>query len=482
MSAGGAGPGDLWQKDADAPRILSVTELTHAVRGLLETGIGHVWVEGEVCNHRRQASGHQYFNLKDDKCQLGCVLFHRPYLPLRQVQLSDGMLVHARGELTVYEARGQYQLNVNLLQAAGVGLLQAKFEALKKRLHAEGLFDPARKKPLPKFPRAVGIVTSPTGAAIRDMLNIMHRRAPWVRIVINPARVQGEGAAEEIVSAIDEFQRSEELGLPEVDVIVVCRGGGSAEDLWAFNEEIVARAIFRSSIPVVSAVGHEIDFTIADFVADLRAPTPSAAAELVAPDSAELEKRFQQTTLQLQRKVGARLDEWKARLAAATRGIREPRNRIEEFLQRTDLAGETLRREVRVRLAELRQSLLSMHTAIAQHRPDQIVQLKCQQLTQFSRQIYERTRDEIALRKTRLRHAEGLLRVLAPQATLERGFSITTDAAGEVLHSIQQITPGLEIRTRVSDGAFKSHVKKMTPTDDQARSVKSVASIDDIVS
>ncbi len=456
---GAADSGDLFKNVATGPRVLSITEITHSIRELLETGLGQVWVEGEVCNHRRQASGHQYFVLKDDKCQLGCVLFHRPYLRLKQqAALSDGMLIHARGELTVYEARGQYQLNVSLVQPAGAGLLQARFEALKKKLAAEGLFDAARKKTLPKFPRAVGIVTSPTGAAIRDMLNILDRRAPWVRIVINPVRVQGDGAAGEIAGAIDEFQRFAELGLPEVDILVVCRGGGSAEDLWAFNEESVARAIARSRIPVVSAVGHEIDFTISDFAADLRAPTPSAAAELIAPDGAELEKRFLQSALQLGRKAAARLQEWRARLASAARGIREPR--IEERLQRTDLAGETLRREAHSRLSEWRQRLSSLEAALGRHRPDQLAQLARQRLAQYSARMFERGREQIALGRTRFQQAEGLLRVLAPQATLERGFSITTTVGGQVLHSVEQAAPGTDVVTRVSDGSFKSRVKK----------------------
>jgi len=439
-----------------APRVLSVTELTHAVRGLLETGIGGVWVEGEVCNHRRQASGHQYFNLKDDKCVLACVLFHRPYLRLRQAQLSDGMLVHVRGELTVYEARGQYQLNVSLVQAAGAGMLQAKFEALKKKLAAEGLFDPARKKPLPKFPRVIGVITSPSGAALRDMLTILQRRAPWLRVVIHPVKVQGEGAAGEIAAAVDEFQLAGVL--PEVDILVVCRGGGSAEDLWQFNEEILARAIYRSAIPVVSAVGHEIDFTICDFVADLRAPTPSAAAELVAPDGAELEKRFLQIALQLQRKASSRLEEGRARLASAARAIREPR--IDERWQRADLASEALRRAAKARLAELKQQVLSARAAMGRHRPDQIARLRRQQLAELGRQIRGCFREQLESRKTRLLHCEGLLRVLAPQATLERGFSITTNAAGEIIHSVRQAEPGAEIFTRVRDGAFASRIEE----------------------
>ena len=275
--------------------VLSVWELTRSIRSLLESEVGTVWVEGEISNYRRQSSGHQYFTLKDERSQLPCVLFRGSNNLLTGPALADGLHVQARGEVTVYELRGQYQMIVQAVQPRGVGALQARFEALKRRLDAEGLFDAARKKPLPGFPVAVGIVTSPTGAALQDMLNILKRRAPWLRVVVHPVRVQGAGASLEIAEAIREFNLWAEgaggpthAGRPVVDLIVVARGGGSIEDLWEFNEEIVARAIAASGLPVVSAVGHEIDFTIADFAADLRAPTPSAAAELIAPDTAEL--------------------------------------------------------------------------------------------------------------------------------------------------------------------------------------------------
>src|SRR5581483_1677226 len=335
------------------PRIFSVSELTRSVRVCLENAIGEVWVQGEICNHRKQSSGHQYFGLKDERALLSCVLFYKN--SLRQPALSDGMLVQARGDLTVYEARGQYQLVVNLVQAAGVGLLQAKFEALKRKLDAEGLFASERKKALPKFPRTIGIVTSPAGAAIRDMLNILARRAPWVRIVINPVRVQGAGAAAEMAVAVREFNESAQL--PPMDVIVVCRGGGSAEDLWEFNEEILARAIFASRIPVVSAVGHEIDFTISDFVADLRAPTPSAAAELIVPEAADLQRRFAQFSMRIQRELTNCLAKWKSDLAALARSplFREPRKLLAESSQRIDSAEEFLHRFVRDALGTHRQ-------------------------------------------------------------------------------------------------------------------------------
>src|SRR6266700_1455234 len=278
---------DLFQQTS---KVFTVGELTRQIRGTLETKFGAVWVQGEISNYKLHPSGHQYFALKDQRAKIECVIWRDAMLRARQ-PLVDGTQVQAYGTITVFEAQGKYQLNGQIIQPRGVGLLQAKFEALKRKLQAEGLFEPERKRPLPKFPRRIGIATSPTGAAIRDMLNVLRRRAPWLQILINPVRVQGSGAAQEIAVAIREFASPSEIFAP-LDLLVVTRGGGSIEDLWEFNEEIVARAIFHSAVPIMSAVGHEIDFTISDFVADLRAPTPRAAAELIVPDIIDLQRRI----------------------------------------------------------------------------------------------------------------------------------------------------------------------------------------------
>src|SRR3984893_12920578 len=269
-------------------KILTVSELTRSIRGALETRFGAIWVHGEVSNYKLHPSGHQYFTLKDARAQIACVIWRDTMAPLRQPP-TDGTQVQIYGNVSVFEARGQYQLSVQILQPRGVGLLQAKFEALKRKLEAEGLFAVERKRPLPKFPKRIGLVTSPSGAAIRDILNVLRRRAPWLQILINPVRVQGIGAAAEIAVAIQELARPN-VNWPALDLIVVTRGGGSMEDLWEFNEEIVARTMADIQVPLVSAIGHEIDFTIADFVADLRAPTPSAAAELIVPDIIDLQR------------------------------------------------------------------------------------------------------------------------------------------------------------------------------------------------
>src|SRR5438034_4843182 len=293
-------------------KIFTVSELTRSIRGTLEAKFGAVWVQGEISNHKLHPSGHQYFTLKDQRAQISCVVWRDTMAPLRQA-LADGAHVQVYGNVTVFEARGQYQLSVQILQTRGLGLLQAKFEALKRKLEAEGLFAPERKRALPKSPRRIGIITSPSGAAIRDMLNVLRRRAPWLQVLINPVRVQGMGAAQEIAVAIRELSVPNDAFAP-LDLIVVARGGGSIEDLWEFNEEIVARAIFHSAVPVVSAVGHEIDFTICDFAADLRAPTPSAAAELIVPDVVDLRRHMDGCTRALARQLLNRVRDAQQRL------------------------------------------------------------------------------------------------------------------------------------------------------------------------
>ncbi|XHR28808.1 MAG: exodeoxyribonuclease VII large subunit [Chthoniobacteraceae bacterium] len=441
----------------EEPRILSVSEVTQQVRGLIEGGIGDVWVEGEISNLRKQASGHQYFTLKDERSQLSCVLFYRPGLRHASIPLSEGMLVHARGQMTVYEARGQYQLNVRLIQAAGAGLLAAKFEALKRKLAAEGLFDAAHKRAIPKFPKAVGIVTSPTGAAIADMLNILHRRAPWIQILINPVRVQGAGAGAEITAALEEFNSGE---LPPVDALIVARGGGSAEDLWEFNDEALARAIYASALPVISAVGHEIDFTIADFVADLRAPTPSAAAELLAPDSAALLRHFSQLHASLERCLRDELRDGARRLELL-RGsplFREPQTRLREWMQENDDFAERLARLAADHVTGERRRVEVLGSALREHRPDQGVRLRQGQLGALRERLQRGCAGALENFAHRLEKGRDLLRVLGPQSTLARGYSITRTASGEIVRGVAQAPPGTELMTQLADGEVRSKV------------------------
>lgn len=446
------------------PRIFSVAEVTRAVRGVLEAAFEEVWVEGEVSNFRQQASGHQYFTLKDADSQLACVQFARGSWR-KAVQLSDGMLVQAKGRLTVYEARGQYQLVVSVVQAAGAGALLAKFEALKRRLAAEGLFDAVRKRELPKFPRTLGIVTSPTGAALRDMLNVLARRAPWLRVIVSPARVQGEGAAAEIIAALDDLNTLASRGIAPVDLIVLARGGGSIEDLWEFNDERLARTIAASALPVVSAVGHEIDFTIADFVADLRAPTPSAAAELVVPDTVELLRMLEQQDAFLRRHVLAALETAKIQLSGLARSalFREPAQRVEQAIQRVDSAEQALARAALTQVAVHKQRADQLAASLRQHRPDQKLALLRERLASLGAQICDRFTRQIATRRERLARTKDVLRLLSPKNTLDRGYSVTTNAKGKLMRSAHDIAEGSLLVTELRDGKVTSVVKNSTP-------------------
>src|SRR5437773_437392 len=416
-------------------KVFTVGELTRAIRGMLETKFGAVWVQGEISNYKLHPSGHQYFTLKDQRAQIGCVIWRDTMAPLRQ-PLVDGAHVQAYGTVTVFEARGQYQLNVQILQPRGIGLLQAKFETLKRKLDAEGLIAPDRKRPLPKFPRRIGIVTSPTGAAIRDMLNVLRRRAPWLQILISPVRVQGTGVAQEIAVAIRELATPNENWQP-LDLIVVTRGGGSIEDLWEFNEEIVARAIFHSAVPIVSAVGHEIDFTICDFVADLRAPTPSAAAELIVPDVIDLQRRIDGCARALARQL---------------------LNRVRDAQQRLDHARETLQRCLAHKIDAYKRGLLHALRVLQARSPARELMMRRNRFADLHRRLVASPSRLLENARHRFRHIEGILRVLGPDATLRRGYSITLDERGKIIRTIAAVRPKMKIRTRVSDGEFGSEI------------------------
>ncbi len=423
---------DLFQQTS---KVLTVSELTRSIRGTLETKFRGVWVQGEVSNYKLHPNGHQYFTLKDARAQVACVIWRDTMAALRE-PLADGVKVQLFGTVSVFEARGQYQISVQIVQPSGRGVLQAKFEALKRKLEAEGLFDPARKRALPKFPRRIGIVTSPSGAAVRDILNVLRRRAPWLSILINPVRVQGTGAAQEIAVAIRELATPNENFAP-VELIVVTRGGGSMEDLWEFNEEIVARTIVSVNVPVVSAIGHEIDFTIADFVADLRAPTPSAAAELIVPDIIDLRRH----------------------LDAHARGIgRELLNRMRDAQQRLDHARETVRRCLGHKIDNYRRGLAHALATLQARSPAQELMLRRNRFGELQRRLRESPARILENAQHRFQKIEGILRVLGPEATLRRGYTITTDERGKLIRSVATVRSKMKVRTRVSDGEFESEV------------------------
>lgn len=459
---------DLHGKPASPPepKIHTVAEITRRVRDLIERGVGEVWVEGEISNLRRQASGHQYFTLRDASSQLACVLFAGAAAGLRSLKLADGQNVQVYGGVSVYEARGQYQMIVRLVQNRGEGALQARFEALKRALAAEGLFDPDRKRPLPKFPRRVGLVTSPTGAAIRDFLNVLHRRHPGIEVLINPVRVQGKGAAAEIARAVREFGETEKLGLPAVDVIVVTRGGGSIEDLWEFNEEAVARAIAESAIPVVSAVGHEIDFTIADFAADLRAATPSAAAELLAADRVAVLARLRQDAGRLTGACRGRLDLLAARLETLRNSplFREPARRVRDLRLTLDRQADILERQASFALERRRRVVENLFARLAARSPAQAIREVRHAAEISRRRMEEVVGREMTSRRTRLERTRGILEALNPAATLARGYTITLDETGHPLISAANVSEGASLRTRFHDGEVASTAAKhLTP-------------------
>ena len=438
-------------------QVLTVTQLTREIREVLEGRIGSVWVEGEISNHRLQTSGHQYFTLKDAGAQLSCVLF-RGAASRVTARLADGVQVQLLGELSVYEPRGQYQMIVRQVQARGQGSLQARFEALKRQLHAEGLFDPARKKPIPRFPNVVALVTSPTGAAIRDMLNILTRRAPWVRVLVYPVRVQGSGAEHEIAQALRVLDRAEEYGLPRLDTVVVGRGGGSLEDLWCFNEEVVARAIAAMRLPVISAVGHEIDFTIADFAADMRAPTPSAAAELLAPDAAELIRRLEQAGRTLQTRTSTVLQHHAQVLELTAKGalLREPPRILLEQEQAADEAESRLREVMREHLREQLDEWTARQQVWSAHHPRVLLVERAHRLESVAQSLRQCVTSRMQESDQRVAVREELMRHLGPQAVLDRGFSYTTTLEGKVLTDPEQVAEGTEVMTRLAKGTMHS--------------------------
>lgn len=396
--------------------IYTVTQINHQIKQLLEANFPSFWLEGEISNFKHHSSGHMYFSLKDDQSEIRAVMWRGLNQSLR-FRPENGMQVVAYGGVSVYPPRGQYQFMVHQLQPAGVGALQVAFEQLKARLQAEGLFDEARKRPLPRYPMTVGVVTSATGAAFRDIVQVLSRRAPYVHVILAPARVQGEGAAGEIVAGIRRLDRWE-----AVDVMIVGRGGGSLEDLWAFNEEPVARAIVSTRVPVISAVGHEIDYSIADFCADFRAPTPSAAAEIVARDSREL--------------------------AGEIRGIRDH-----------------LTERLTEKIARLRARVESLSTHYVFKIPIQRLETLTQRLDELSATLEHRTILALRDRRRQLTHLEQQLQLLHPERILRRGYSITSNAEGAIIRSADQVQPSDRLKTRFHRGTVTSQVTEIGEED-----------------
>lgn len=438
-------------------RILPVGELVALVRELVEQEYGDIWVEGEISNLRPAPSGHIYFTLKDADAQLPVVLFRRQAMLLR-FRPEDGLHVLARGKVSVYEQRGQMQLVAETMEPVGAGSLQLAFEQLKERLKAEGLFDAARKRPLPAFPRCVGVITSPTGAVIRDFLNIVGRRHSGLNVLLYPVSVQGEQAAAEIETALADLNAAEGL----VDAIVLARGGGSLEDLAAFNSERVARGIACSRLPVVSAVGHETDFTIADFVADLRAPTPSAAAELVTEAQHKIAEHLVTQLHRLDRAARFQLLQAQQHLSRISLSRAETRMTaiLHGYAQRLD--DLVFRAEIAQRAQVRRQSerVADMSAAVLRHDPRQQLAHAGAHLKDFHGRMNRSMERTIESSRARLHGLDARLHALSPLAVLDRGYALVLAEDGSLLRSAAQVAPGDRIITRVADGAFTSRVEE----------------------
>ena len=433
--------------------MLTVSELTGLLRASIEDQFPDIWIEGEISNLRTPGSGHLYCTLKDESSQIRAVLFRSSAGRLRFV-LQEGMQVVVRGRLTIYEPRGEYQIILEYVEPKGIGALQLAFEQLKERLTAEGLFDQARKRPLPAFPRTVGVVTSLRGAAIRDILAVLRRRWPTIRILIAPVLVQGEGAAAQIAEALSNLN---DVG--NVEVIIVGRGGGSLEDLWSFNEEVVVRAIAGSKVPVVSAVGHEIDFTLADFAADLRAPTPSAAAEAATPVLADVVERLRELAFHIRQAVMRYGQIERRRFDASVQGLASLRFRLQEEAQRADGLADQLYENTRGllstgcdRIQELQQDLSRLNPLIAVKQGLAIVpQLGKRLERQMSTLLDRRRRD--------MQGAVAQLHNLSPLGILGRGYSILrTDPAGRVVHRAGEVRVGQKLMAQLVEGQLSCTV------------------------
>ena len=446
---------------APAREIFSISQLNAQARMLLERGLGSVWLEGEISNLARPASGHWYFSLKDESAQVRCAMFRNRSMLVR-FPVKDGARVLARGRVSLYEARGEFQVVIDHLEEAGEGALRRRFEELKRKLLAEGLFEAAQKKPLPTLPRRIGLITSPTGAALRDILHILKRRFPAVPVLVYPVPVQGEAAPREIVQALQLADARREC-----DVLILARGGGSLEDLMAFNEESVARAIYACGIPVISGVGHESDVTIADFVADERAPTPSGAAERSVPDSAEylralgaLERNLAQAVRRKLLSLRQTLQQWERSLNQLS-----PRTRLQQHAQRLDELEQRMQRAVGARLERARVRLSNAEALLGRSNPARRIAPLKQRLDVARRRLPVAMQRRLLIARERCERSMRTLNAVSPLATLERGYAIVTDSGAHVVTDASTLAPGAQIEARVARGSVRATVTDVFTTD-----------------
>lgn len=433
------------------PLVISVSELNSSIRGLLEGQFRKIWIRGEISNFKPHSSGHWYFSLKDEGSQISAVMF-RGFNQKIKFKPQNGMEVLVRGKVTVYEPRGSYQVFCETLEPIGAGALQKAFEELKAKLQKEGLFEASRKRALPSFPKHIGIVTSPTGAAIRDILNVLKRRFKSARITLSPAVVQGDPAPQSIVDAIEKINQ-----LKDVDVLIVGRGGGSMEDLWAFNDERVARAIVASKIPVISAVGHEVDFTIADFVADLRAPTPSAAAELVVKNAQDLLEKITQAEKRILRSMGQNLNVLKDQLRHLGKRLIDPRRRLQDLILRCD--DLTLRMESSA-LRNIEVFKTRVDLAVQKMgSPRALIGEFYRTLQGFQSRLGSVTQKGLSDLRLRFRESVGRLEAMSPLKVVERGYSIVR-VKGKIIKDQKELKVGQLVDVKLARGEFSAEVKE----------------------
>ncbi len=435
----------------------SVSELNRRAKGLLETHFPLIWVEGEISNISRPASGHWYFTLKDSGAQISCAMFKRRSAYVKfNPRVGDHLKVRAK--VSLYEGRGDYQLIVEHMEQAGFGLLQKRFEELKSKLQSEGLFAPEVKQTLPRQCRHLAVVTSPSGAAVRDVLSVLERRFPSLPVTIIPSQVQGDESANQLVKAINLADKDERF-----DTILLCRGGGSIEDLWSFNNEALARCIAACDTPIVSAVGHEVDFTIADFVADLRAPTPSAAAELISADSEELKSQLGRIENQLQRSIRSVLEKHQDRIRYLQKRLKHPREKLEQWHQRLDHIETRLTHALTRELDQNRQKFALATNRLFGSNPKPRIQQQKAHIQDLALRLNRSIKQNVLNKHNQFNHQVARLDLVSPLATINRGYSIARDSEGNVLSSIQSVNTGDEFSLRVEDGTLISTVKEKQP-------------------
>jgi len=435
--------------------ILTVSELTQEIKDILELKFSDIWIEGEISNLRIPPSGHIYFTLKDDFSQIRTVLFKMQARNLRFLP-EDGLHVICRGRVSLYEKRGEYQLILEEMEPKGIGALQLAFLQLKETLDKEGLFDPAHKKPIPMVPQSIGIITSPTGAVIRDMLHILERRFDNVHILLYPVRVQGEGASLEISEGIEYFNEGK-----NVDVIIIGRGGGSLEDLWAFNEETVARAIYHSKIPIISAVGHETDYTISDFVADLRAPTPSAAAEMVVRDKREMKNTLHYLKERLENQMVQILQDHRTGLSHLRKMLVDPRKKIEEYFLRVDDLVNRFRISISWIHKTKREKFFHLNERLYLRNPIQHVEKLRLIISEIERHLGQNIKHSIEIQRQKVIGVLGKLDSLSPLSILQRGYSITRKLPSlQILRNSAHVREGDKVEVRLHQGRLLCGVEK----------------------